>query len=73
MHTATSPAAGVFQFGANNASEKPKVGGFNFSLNATPTFNFSEQNTQQVKKSVQTHKSMGQFDSTVCFFDFIEK
>lgn len=51
--TTPSPAPGVFQFGASNTSEKPKVGGFNFSLNAAPTFNFSEQNTQQVISSPQ--------------------
>lgn len=48
-----SPAAGLFQFGSPNSStpqpsEQPKPGGFNFSLGAPPTFNFSEQNTQQV-------------------------
>lgn len=51
-----SPAPGIFQFGANSANvsasiapgEQPKTGGFNFSLNTAPTFNFSEQTPQQV-------------------------
>lgn len=55
-----SPAPGIFQFGANNTNvsaplssgEQPKTGGFNFSLNTAPTFNFSEQAPQQVKKKL---------------------
>lgn len=53
-----SPASGIFQFGASSNSNantpltsdsQARTGGFNFSINTAPTFNFTEQNTQQVR------------------------